>query len=331
MSDSTLHTTDIRKRVGRNVFDTAPRISVVIPADDNTEFILETLDSVVGQKYREHEIILVNDGLRDTDSFERAIKMRLEDVVYIKQRNAGVGAALNTGVENARGQIIAFINSGDVWQSDFLASQLVFIERHAYDLVYCDADLLGTHSAYRQTFMETAPSAGEATFDSLIDLRCNVFTSGTMARKETIVGAGMFERERVQGYDFHLWLRMAKNGAKIGYQRKQLVKHRVRPERLTDPVERLESVRDTFERVRKTLDLTAAEQNKVSSRIAGLDADLAIAQGNAFLRTENFSEAAIAFRVASSHRKSIKLTAISWLIRLAPQAFLKFYFSGRGG
>ena len=63
--------------------------------------------------------------------------------------------------------------------------------------------------------METAPSIGEADLEALIDLRCNVITSGTMARKEAIVAAGMFAEERIAAEDFDLWLRMVKNGAKI--------------------------------------------------------------------------------------------------------------------
>src|SRR5438445_4187602 len=147
----------ISKRIGRNIFDSPPKISVVIPAYNVAEFICETLDSVLAQKFREHEIVVVNDGSPDTERFERAIRSRLEDVVYIRQRNAGAGAARNTAIEHARGHIIAFLDGDDVWLPDFLASQYVFLERNGLDMAYCDASLFGMQSAYRRTFMETAP------------------------------------------------------------------------------------------------------------------------------------------------------------------------------
>ncbi|MEO6654836.1 MAG: glycosyltransferase family 2 protein [Pyrinomonadaceae bacterium] len=320
----------ISKRIGRNVFDRPPKISVVIPAYNNAEFICETLDSVVGQKFREHEIIVVNDGSPDTVQFERAIKMRLEDIIYIKQRNCGAGVARNTAIEHARGGVIAFLDGDDVWLPDFLASQYVFLERHGYDMVYCDADLFGMKSAYKRTFMETAPSKGEADFESILDLRCNVITSGTMARKQSIVDAGMFETERVRAHDFHLWLRMAKNGAKIGYQRKQLLNYRVHLDSLSgDSVSRVERERDAFERVARTIDLTENQKQIVKKRITGLEADLAVEQGKAFLLSGAFREAAVAFRVANRHRRSLKLTAITWLTRLAPRTLLKYYRSNR--
>ena len=320
----------INKRVGRNVFDTPPKISVVIPAYNAAEFISETLDSVLAQKFREHEIIVVNDGSPDSEQFERAIRNQLEDIVYIKQRNAGAGVARNTGVEHARGHIIAFLDGDDIWLPDFLASQYVHLERRGLDMVYCDAKLFGLRSAYRQTFMETAPSTGEADFDAILDLRCNVITSGTMARKQAIVDAGMFESGHVQAEDFHLWLRMAKSGAKIGYQRKQLLKYRVHQGGLSgDSVSRVERGIDVFERVRETIDLTDEQRTVVAKRIAGLEADLAVEQGKAYLLSGDYREAAMAFRVANRHRKSLKLTAITWLARLAPKMLVKHYKTHR--
>ena len=320
----------ISKRIGRNVFDTPQKISVVIPAYNNAEFICEAIDSVVGQKFREHEIIVVNDGSPDTAQFERAIRMRLEDIVYIKQRNSGAGVARNTAIEHARGGIIAFLDGDDAWLPDFLAAQYIFLERHGYDMVYCDANLFGMRSVYKRTFMETAPSHGEADFDSILDLKCNVITSGTMARKQAVIDAGMFETERVRAHDFHLWLRMAKNGAKIGYQRKQLLKYRVHLDSLSgDSVSRVERERDAFERVARTIELTENQKQIVKKRITGLEADLAVEQGKAFLLSGDFREATIAFRVANRHRKSLKLTAITWLTRIAPRTLLKFYRSNR--
>ena len=270
----------ITKRVGHNVFEAPPRISVVIPAYNSAEFIEETLASVMAQKFREHEIIVVNDGSPDTDRFERAIRHHLEDIVYIKQPNAGAGVARNTAIKEAHGEIIAFLDADDVWLPDLLASQYVFLQRNGYDMVYCDALMFGMNSAYRRTFMETAPSEGEANFGSILDLRCNVITSGTMARKQAVIDAGMFETERVRAHDFHLWLRMAKNGAKIGYQRKQLLKYRVRLDSLSgDSVSRVEREIDAFERVQRTIDLTQDEQAIAARRIAGLEADLAVEQG----------------------------------------------------
>lgn len=318
------------KRVGRNIFTAAPKVSVVIPAYNVAQFIGETVDSVRAQKFREYEIIVVNDDSPDTDRLEIALRSRLEDIIYIKQRSAGAGMARNTAITHARGEIIAFLDGDDIWLPDFLASQYIFMQRNGYDMVYCDAVLFGIKSPYRRTFMDTAPSTGEANFDSILDFRCNIITSGTMARKKAIVDAGMFETERVRAHDFHLWLRIAKNGAKIGYQRSQLLKYRIRMDSLSgDSVSRIEREIDAFERVRRTIDLTEAQKTTIARMLAILEADLAVEQGKSFLIGGNYREAAVAFRVANRHRRSLKLTLITWLTRLAPRTLLKFYKAGR--
>ena len=287
----------ISKRVGRNVFDKAPKISIVIPAYNSARFIAETLDSVIAQKFREYEIIVVNDGSPDTEQFEIAIRKYQEDLVYIRQHNAGAGAARNRAIEAARGEFIAFLDADDIWLPDFLASQYIYLLRNSYDLVYCDAIMFGINSAYRRTFMETAPSTGEANFESILDLRCNVITSGTIARKKAIIDAGMFETERVRAHDFHLWLRMAKNGSRIGYQCTQLLKYRVHLDSLSgDSVSRVEREISAFERVRRTIELTSNEEAIVDRRISGLEADLAVEQGKSFLLHGDYREAVVAFK-----------------------------------
>jgi glycosyltransferase involved in cell wall biosynthesis len=301
-------------------------VSVVIPAYNASDTIEETLRSALTQKFREHEIIVVNDGSPDTPKFERKLRPFLEDIIYIRQRNSGAGAARNLGIENARGNIIAFLDADDVWLPEYLASQFVFMQRHDYDMVYSDAQVFGLNSAYRRTFMQDAPSAGEANFNSILDLRCNVITSGTMARKKMIVAAGMFETEQVRAHDFHLWLRMAKAGAKIGYQTKVLLKYRVGTDGISgDSISRVEREIDAFERVRRTIDLDELQHQIVARRIAGLEADLAVEQGKSFLLTGDYKEAALAFRVANRHRRSVKLAGIAWLARLAPRTLVKHY------
>lgn len=319
-----------KKRVGRNVFDTLPKVSVIIPAYYSADTIEETLRSALGQKFREHEIIIVNDGSPDTERLERVLRSYLEDIIYIRQRNSGAGIARNLGIEHARGNIIAFLDSDDVWLPEYLASQFVFMQRHGHDMVYCDAQMFGMNSAYRRTFMQDAPSDGEANFNSILDLRCNVITSGTMVRKKIVVDAGMFEKERVRAHDFHLWLRIAKAGANIGYQKKVLLKYRVGADGISgDSISRVEREIDAFERVRRTIELDEEQQQIVTRRIAGLEADMAVEQGKSYLLSGAYKEAALAFRVANRHRRSPKLAVISWLARLAPRTLIKHYKSRR--
>ena len=330
MSESDPQPRQIRKGVGRNVFDAPPRVTVIITAHNRARYIRETVDSVLAQKYREHEIIVVNDGSDDTPQLERELKMRMENIVYIRQRHAGEGAARNTGIEHARGGIIAFLNAGDVWQPDFLASQYVHLERYALDLVYCDASLFGTHSVYRRNFSEKYPSKGPVDALSLLERRCNVLMSGTLVRRSAMATAGIFESADVPKPGLHLWIRMAKAGARMGYQEKELVKLRLyRDDPAADSMICVEKERDVLERISRTIELSQAESKILARRITELDAQLAVEQGHTFLQSGDYTEAVMAFRVANRSQHSLKLAAITWLTRVAPKIAVRFSEASR--
>jgi glycosyltransferase involved in cell wall biosynthesis len=320
----------ISKRVGRNVFSADPRISVIIPAYNVAEHISETLASVVSQKFREHEIIVVNDGSPDTEKFEREINSYIEEIVYIKQKNAGASDARNTGIEHARGEIIAFLDGDDQWMPDFLASQYVFMGRHDLDMVYCDAYLFGDNSPYIRRFMETAPSDGDVSAASLLDLRCNVITSGTMVKRDVLSAAGNFNPDDGNAHDFLLWMRIAKNGGKIGYQKKVLAKYRVHLNSLSgDTVNRMERSIFAFERAMDTLSLTMEETAIAKKRLDGFRADLEVERGKSLLLGGDHTEAAAAFSRANRQRRSVKLATVALMARFAPKLLLKLFKSMR--
>ncbi len=314
---------------GRNVFSWRPKVSVVIPAYNVAAFISETLDSVAAQKFRDIEVIVVNDGSPDTVAFERAIQQHRENIIYIKQANLGAGVARNTGIKHARGEIIAFLDGDDIWLPEFLSSQVTFLGR-GHEMVYCDAQQFGIRSVLRKTFMESAPSSGEVTAASLLDLKCNVITSGTVALKTAIVRAGCFENQRTTSEDFHLWVRMAKSGARIGFQEDVLLKYRVHLDSLSgDSINRVQRGIDVFRRLRDTVDLDDNEREILDRRLGSFEADLQVERGKAFLLKEEFSNAYQAFSEANRHRKSLKLSLVSLAARFFPRLLLHHFRTHR--
>lgn len=324
--------TDIQKFTGKNVRKDAPAVSIITPAYNISRYISETLDSVFAQTFRDFEIIVVNDGSPDTPEFETALVPYMDDLVYLKQPNAGAGAARNVAIGHARGELLAFLDGDDVWLPGFLESQVGFLTANGYDMVYCDADLFGMPTVEGRTFMQTAPSEGAVSFNSILDFSCNVITSGTVARRQAVVEAGMFEWEKVRAHDFHLWLRMLKNNARVGYQRKVLLKYRTHLDSLSgDSISRVRREIDVFKRVGKTIELDETAGEIVRKQIEGLEADLEIERGKSFLLGEDFQAAKNAFENASRSKGSFKLRLISALAGSAPRLLLRFYKSRRSG
>jgi CDP-glycerol glycerophosphotransferase len=92
-----------------------PLLSVVVPAYNVEEYVEESLASVLGQSYPELEVVVVDDGSTDgTGDIVDRIAAGDRRVRVIRQANAGLGAARNTGVRHARGDLLAFADSDDL-------------------------------------------------------------------------------------------------------------------------------------------------------------------------------------------------------------------------
>lgn len=112
-----------------------PCISVIIPVYNAEKYLSVCLESVCGQTLSDIEIICVDDGSADS-SPEILAKYACRDarIRVITQPNAGAGAARNTGLQNAVGDYLAFIDADDFWKPQLL-------QRAYTQIKDCDADI----------------------------------------------------------------------------------------------------------------------------------------------------------------------------------------------
>jgi glycosyltransferase involved in cell wall biosynthesis len=109
-------------------------VSVIIPAH-NSQFILPALDSILAQKHRPIEILVVDDG--STDSTVQMVRDYAPAVRVIEQEQRGHPAARNAGLRAATGKFFAFLDHDDLWSPDKLERQIACFERNpALDLVF---------------------------------------------------------------------------------------------------------------------------------------------------------------------------------------------------
>jgi glycosyltransferase involved in cell wall biosynthesis len=297
-----------------------PHVSVILPAYNAAAYIAETVSSVLTQSFVNFELIVVNDGSPDTAELEAALEPFRSSIVYRREPHKGAAAARNAGLRIARGTYVAFLDADDTWLPNYLEHQVAFLAEHpAVDLVYCDAHLTGDSPLAGRTFMETAPSRGPVTVESLLSLRCHVIASGVVARASAIVDAGMFDESIRRGHDFDLWMRMARRGARLAYHSRVLLIRRIHVDSLSgDSLTECERALAGLRRIDETMPLTKRERAALRRTVAWLHARRELERGKHFLRNRDFAAARNAVAWANRVRPRLKLRAILVALRIAP-------------
>jgi glycosyltransferase involved in cell wall biosynthesis/peptidoglycan/xylan/chitin deacetylase (PgdA/CDA1 family) len=112
-----------------------PLVSIIVPFLNSERFIAEAIDSVFSQTYGNWELLLVDDGSTDssTEIARSCASSHSGKVRYLEHeghRNLGPSAARNVGVRNARGELVALLDSDDVWLPQKLESQVALLQSH---------------------------------------------------------------------------------------------------------------------------------------------------------------------------------------------------------
>jgi len=119
-------------------------VSIITPVYNAERFISETIDSVINQTYQDWELILVNDC--SSDHSDRIVEDYVAKDVRIKlinlKENSGAAVARNVGIEAARGQYIAFVDSDDCWAPSKLMDQLDFMQSQQIAFSYTNFALI---------------------------------------------------------------------------------------------------------------------------------------------------------------------------------------------
>lgn len=198
-------------------------ISIVIPLYNKERQVGATMRSVLAQTYQDFEVVVIDDGSTDGSV---AVVEAIDDprIRIIRQKNGGVSAARNTGIREAKGEFIAFLDADDEWKPEYLATQAGLIKKFPECSVYA------TNYEFKdQSGIVTPTILNNLPFDGQDGILANYFevascsnpplwTSAVMARKTALKSVEGFPDGIKSGEDLLTWARLACR-YKIAYTR----------------------------------------------------------------------------------------------------------------
>lgn len=285
-----------------------PLVSVVIPAFNTARYIPATLNSVLSQTLREFEILVVNDGSPDTLELELALKPYGGRIRYIKQPNRGPSAARNTGIQEALGKYVAFLDSDDLWFPEHLANQVSTLEKDpSLGLIYSNGIHIEDEMPISISF-ERTPQSEPVTFDSLLREDSTVGTSSTVALRQALLDAGLFDEALRRCEDFDLWLRMAHNGVRMTFTRNIQIYHRLANGLAGNPILMKRARAEVYHKAEALPDITESQRHTIRRKISEIESEI---------ETEIVKELLLSGRYVDSRRAAQQAvrTSSSWKLR----------------
>lgn len=206
-------------------------VSVIMPAYNSARFLAESVRSVQAQTFGGWELIVVDDGSTDeTAAVARGFVEADPRVRYVARPNGGQAAARNTGLGEARGPLVAFLDSDDLWLPEKLAAQLAVLEDRGVDLVYTDGHIFSEDGAEwpdEHFYIVPGETRGVEMFRTLF--RSNrIGTLSVLVKRSALDAVGLFDEDRAYQNceDYDLWMRLAKWGAGFYGMSEKLMRYR---------------------------------------------------------------------------------------------------------
>ncbi|WP_288944507.1 glycosyltransferase [uncultured Marinobacter sp.] len=182
-------------------------VSVVTPTFNRGRFLPEAVASVLAQTHTDLELIIVDDG--SVDDTRKVLEPYLADrrVRYFYQENRGQSHARNLALEHAEGDVIAFLDSDDLWAPDKLEKQLAVLRvKPEVDIVHGDEAMIDEQGAV-VSFENMRRYSGRITRRLLADNSVSITTA--LVRRRCFDEMGGFDTSVGVADDYELWLRFS--------------------------------------------------------------------------------------------------------------------------
>lgn len=209
-----------------------PLISIIIPLYNAEKYIVQTIESVINQTYMNWELIVVDDCSTDTS---REIVKEYENkdsrirLIESQVNFGGPARPRNIGIEHAKGEFMAFLDSDDVWLKDKLHAQIKFLHDNDYDMIHTLAstiDVYGDNLAHlnnQRVYNRLHPFLGDLT---ILYLSNYININSVLMKKDKKI---KFREDKnlIALEDWLFWIENLHDGKKFYLIKEELIKYRI--------------------------------------------------------------------------------------------------------
>lgn len=150
-----------------------PKLSIIVPVYNVEKYLSKCIDSILNQTFEDFELILIDDGSPDEcgkicDNYANKDRR----IIVIHQKNAGVSAARNAGLDIAKGEYIGFIDSDDYIDKTMYEKLINAIESFNVDMAICGYDYINEAGNVERKFKSSSPKtySKSETFSAMFDM-----------------------------------------------------------------------------------------------------------------------------------------------------------------
>lgn len=189
-------------------------ISIVMPTYGRTaEIVLRAVDSIIEQTYKDWELYVVDDN-KENNPYSESIKNMLAGlgdtrIHYLRmEKNSGACAARNKGIQESKGEYVAFLDDDDEWYPEKLEKQIVKFKDSEVGFVYCGFFM---YNEIKDTGKSSwIQFTNENIYHRLLKGNFMGGTPGVIIRRECFDKCGMFREDMPSSQDYEMWLRLSK-------------------------------------------------------------------------------------------------------------------------
>ena len=192
-------------------------VSVIIPTFNRLNKLIKAIDSVQKQTYKNYEIIVVDNS--SVDGTVEYYKLNYDKIVKINIHNNGnIAKSRNLGINNSKGDILAFLDSDDLWFPNKLSSCIHEMNEKNLDFIYHNMRVKKTNSVFDKNVGYFRDLKNENIFNQLIYSGPAFSTSSVLLKKKIFNEINNFDEDdnKITWEDFDAWIRFSKKTDNFG-------------------------------------------------------------------------------------------------------------------